>query len=87
VIAEINEEALGYAYQRVADWIAVQAGQPQKDQALKRMFESLGLDPESSEEFLDWQRKTIPEAEEGSVLLGLLVGLLIRQHDHDTYGF
>ena len=86
MIQQISEEALRYAYQRVEDWIAVQRGQKDRAQALQTIFEGLGFGPDDREEFLDWQRKTIPEADDASTLVGLLIGLLIRQYDHDQYG-
>lgn len=82
----LDKRALQYACKRVEEFSLVHVGRSasEKTDAVDIWLESLGLDEASRAEFGHWMTRFVgPEADTGSILLGLIVGLLILQWNHD----
>ena len=78
-------EALQYALNRVAEFAVVQKGRPLPEQleSIAIVQESLGFNDESREILVDWMEGFIGEVS-GEVLLGIIIGLFMMQHNLDA---
>jgi hypothetical protein len=79
----MDEKALRYATQRVEDFIRVQRGNDDKQEAIRLLYESVGVDEDAKDYVLGWWLGLELDNAE-YVMMGLLVGLFIGQYREET---
>lgn len=82
----VTKEALSFAFQKIKDFHAVQAGGSTDDlaESINLVLASVGFDHELLFDFAEGFEEISGEEATGNALLGLLIGLFVGNHDNWT---